>query len=668
MGNLDAEEAKRMAQVLGGEVGTERVETPAPINKRRVRNETVDVQVGGRSRSARNLIKNRVETIADAPQDAALVKKAKKGLDPADDPSVPIRLTYRERVRMDRYAGQAEFEIKSPVQVFQSVVSVFGDPPDYINPYFITKRLSEYYKRIELLVTSTRYIFPRNNLRRNERLKRASIFAYSVLDTIRYWNIERITSELARLQGHPRNVKTADLSDILRAVYKPLFILEQLDIEKHIKEAYKLAYKIIYLESPEESKKYQETIRASLSSFVLIRKDIQFLLYPLLLKLLSDRWIPYEDFFAERRNRLMAFLNASDADQISSALAIMVTKEDEQTDEDGEEDDTSNADSRSAEEEAESEAIKARKAAVEQEQKAVERGLQILESLFPKAGWDRLDEHPDFYPYFADVFSLKKEYALISPTDPLQLVGILLRILEELFFGIRFVSFGTITGADGSPERVETVLTPVLNNWHNYIEVSLEKEYLPRLSEYCRILSNAADARTATYTKRLLNELHWSKRLYFLPYYKFESIFQPSIQKREISPLYPEIRTLRKYLTVVATGIEQGIKRGGAEKRAACDGINNPWDQYIFQVPNPVSTRLNALLDDKKRNNANLLFYTLAITVVLDHLVNNENSWAYSAERNHVLFRSEDGGATPILGVDKKMNTDAIFRQYIKQR
>ncbi|MDR2029544.1 MAG: hypothetical protein LBP93_08410, partial [Treponema sp.] len=91
-----------------------------------------------------------------------------------------------------------------------------------------------------------------------------------------------------------------------------------------------------------------------------------------------------------------------------------------------------------------------------------------------------------------------------------------------------------------------------------------------------------------------------------------------------------------------------------------------PWDSYIFQVPNPLSIRLDALLG-KKRNNASLIFFTLAVTVVLDHLVNNENSWAYE-ERTGPLFRSVDGtGITPLFGVDTKIDADSIFKLSLKQ-
>ncbi|MDR1506181.1 MAG: hypothetical protein LBI67_03670 [Treponema sp.] len=687
LGNLNDSEAKRMARILGGEVGYERSEVQEDARHRKqVRHETVEVAVGDRKPF------RRVETAgADsaAPGSAQRKIARRRDNDPVDDPSVPVKASYWERVRMDKYMGQPEFEIKSSGQVLFSMLSILNDPPDMVSPVFVNRRMNNYYKRIELLVTSMRSLLPRNNLKRNEKLKKASPFAFAVLDTIRYWNIDQISSSLSKIQAHPRNAKVQDFQDILRDIYRPLFILEKLDVETHIKGSFKLLYKILYLENPGEAKtKYQELIRNALVSYGLIHRDIRFQLYPMLLKLLSNCWIPYESFFVERKNRIRALLQVTEKNRISpnmgnAAEAEEAAQEAEENGESGEQGesgepgepgknedgvetvevfDESDMDEPLTEEE------RIKRQYGETEKKAVDRGLSTLEALFPKAGWERIRVYPDFYPYFSDVFHFKKGFELVAPTDPLQQIVILMRILEELFFGLRYVIFGVIMGPDGSPERIDDSIGRIINEWQKNTETSLDKEYLPRLDEYCRLLENTAESRTSNYAKRLLNELHWIKRLYFLPYYKFESIMPPPFQKNAITAVYPEIRLLRKYLTAVATGIDQGIKRGGMEKHAPCDGIDNPWDSYIFQVPNPLSIRLDALLSPKRRNNASLIFFTLAVTVLLDHLVNNEDSWAYS-HKAEFLFRSENGeGVRPLFGVETKIDTEAIFRQVLKKR
>jgi hypothetical protein len=670
LGNLDEKEAKRMAQVLGGEVGYERnaEQETARSRPKRARHENSGAGTGS-SKPTR-----RVEILdggdADLARPARKKKPKKDG--PADNPAVPIKASYWDRVRMDRYCGQPEFGIKNAGQVLASMFSILNEPPDLVSPSFVNKRMNEYYKRIELLVTSVRSLLPRGNAKRAEKFRRLSSFAASVLDTMRYWNIEQISSRLSTIQAHPRNAATADFTEILREIYRPLYVLELLNPETHIKNAFKLLYRIIYLEDPAEAKtRSQELIRTALSSYGIILRDIRFQLYPLLMKLLSSCLVTYDFFFQERKNRIKDFLQVTEQNRINPQDEAIpenpadLTEEPEgETPPSGEEQ-TEENEEKTEESPGEEETAKP---ARDPENKALKRGLATLEVLFPRAGWDEISFFPDFYPYFSDALKVKKVVALIAPTDPLHQIYFLSRIVEELFFGLRFVSFGAIKGSDGSPERIDEVMGRFISDWQKICEASFEKEYLPRLDEYCRLLENTAESKTSNYAKRLMNELHWAKRLYFLPYYKFDSIMPPPFQKNASEALYPLIRSLRRYLTAIAAGIEQGNRQGGAESSAPCDGIENPWDAYVFQVPNPVSKRLDALLGPKKRNNASLIFFALAVMVVLDHLVNNENSWAYN-ERMGIPFRSEnDEGSRPLFGVEGKVDTETIFKQALKKR
>ncbi|MDR2313129.1 MAG: hypothetical protein LBE02_01180 [Spirochaetaceae bacterium] len=692
LGDLDLDEAKRMSQILGGEIGYERTSEQEASRKKRVRHETVEINIGNR-RPRRRIETAEADGLGEDKKPSRRKKAVMRKDDPADNPAVPVKAGYWERIKIDKYCGQGEFEIKNSTQILVSMLSIFTDPPDYVNPAFVNRKMNGYYKRIEMLVTSVRSLLPRNSLKRNERLKKASPFAFSILDTLRYWNIDQISVILSRLQTRPRSTKVSDFTEILRYIYRPLYILERLDPEIHIKGAFKLLYKLLYLENPVEAKeKYQELIRNALFSYGVIRRDVRYQLYPMLLKLLSACWIPYESFFEERKNRLMAFLQLTEKDRINpqvehgaeGAAALSQEGPDQAGAPDLPVGDAANeapadkvppdktpADGAPEDEAPEDEALteeeRARRQIRDSENKALERGLRALETLFPKAGWDRIHLFPDFFPYFSDVFSLKKRVELIAPTDPLQQVYILTRIIEELFFGLRYTVFGVIMGPDGNSERIDEPMTRIINTWSGISEEGFDKGYLPKLDEYCRLLENTAESRNSNYAKRLINDLHWGKRLYFLPYYRFESIMPPPFQKNSIQALYPEARTLRRYLSTIAAGIEQGNKRGGAENRSPCDGVDNPWDPYVFQVPNPVSKRLDLLLAPKKRNNASLIYFTLAVTVVLDHLLNNEDSWAY--ERTGFLFRSENGeGIRPLFGVDTKIDTETIFKQALKKR
>jgi hypothetical protein len=687
LGVTDVFEAKRMADVLGGEVGTER-EPEIDLSKIKK-----PFRRGENKKPKKEKKPGRRVDVLEDESVSSRFKSKITGPYPGDDPTVPAKLSYGERVKIDQYAGQVIFEIKSSMQVLTSIFSFFKEPVDLVNPRFVTKRLNEYYHKVERLVTSIRNLFPQNNLKRNNQLKRTSIFVYKVVDVMRTWDIENLATNIAELQSHPRTVRVTDFAEILREIYKPLFILEDLSVED-MKTAFKLVYKILYIESPMDAKdKYQDIIRNIIIYMADIRRNVHFNLYPLLMKLISNRFIVYERFFIERRRRFMAFLNVNEAHQLNASdlspqqidsldVETLQKSLSEQTDVPKEENPPGEAVEGAVEGEGEGAEEKpkedpndpkvierkAKEEAEKAEKKAIEQGRTSLEALFPKAGWDKLESYPDLYPYFANVYSLRGGYELISPTDPMQQVAVIMNILDDLFIGLRYVNFGTVTGADGSQTRVADELNDILNNWRRYIEDSFSKDYLPRLNEYCRLLENSEDARTSPFARKTMNELHWIKRLYFLPYYKFESIGPPPFPKTDIIPVYSIIRKIRKILTSVAVGIEQGVHAGGAAAKAACGGVHNPWEKYNYQIPNPVSRRLDVRLAPEKRINATLIFFTLSTVTLLDSLINNENSWAYK-ERPGPVFRSiRDEGIVPVFGVNEKLDADKIFRESLRKK
>ena len=676
LGVTDAAEARRLAGLLGGEVGTERkIEPETPKGGRK----PIPAEI---NRSPRR------SNTAGPEHERSRSTRAKENAYSGDDPSNTVKLSYGERVKIDQYSGQLAFEIKSTLQVLTSIFSFFKEPVDYVNPRFVIVRMNEYYKKIENLVTSARMLLPQNNVKRNNQLKKASSFVYNMLNVIRSWNIEKLITNLAELQSHPRAVRVTDFADVLRDVYKPLFYLENIELEI-VKSAFKLVYKILYIENPIDAKeKYQDVIRNIITSLADVRKNVQFGLYPLLMKLISDRYITYERFFIERRKRFMAFLNVTENEKLNAAdlnlqqiesidiEALQSELSEEESGGEGLEEDWEVGEAQEIKEVKEEENLndpkaaerKAKEEAEKAELKAHEQGRIVLEALFPKAGWNKLEEYPDLYPYFADLYSLGRGYDLISPGDPLQQVSVMLHILDDFLIGMRNINFGAALGPDGSPIKSNNDLGDIINNWRRNIEDSFSRDYLPRLSEYCRMLENSADARMTPYAKKSMNELHWIKRLYFLPYYKFESLGPPPFPKQDIIPIYAEIRKLRKCLTVVARGIENGIHAGGAASKAPCNGIGNPWERYTFQIPNPVSKRMDVMLPPERKINATLIFFSLSMVTILDYLVNNDNSWAYG-NRPGPLFRSvRNEGITPIFGIDEKLNADQIFKDSLKKR
>ena len=670
LGPVDESEARMIAQKLGGEIGTEKGVVNTPVKKggyvRRDRNELPD----------RKSRRSPLDIAGDNDNYGRTQAIAKRANDPSDDPSVQLKTSYFERIKMDRYASQPEFEIKTSLQALITILWFFGEPSDNLNPNFVNARMSAYYKKLELLVNATRALLPRNNAKRSERLKKVAPYYFSILDVIRNWNMERIDEELLGLRAQTRPATAINFAEVIRNIYRPLFILEKLNMETHIRGAYTVVYKIICTEDQAEPKeKFQEIIRIALSSFSDVRREVHFGLYPLLMKYISDRWFPYEQLFVERRRRFMSFLGLSENDQIKPLEIIPGQAENaglESMDEELKNEES--AAGESAPEEAadpndpQAAAKKAREEMDKKEKKAIEHSVKVLESLFPKAGWENLEEYPDLYPYFVTTYQLRRGYELIGPSDPLQQVAVLMHIMEDICVGLRNVTFGSVIGHDGTPAQLNELIGSTIANWRRFIDDSFNKEYLPRLTEYCGIIEHSPEARITPFAKRAFNGLRWLKRLYFLPYFKFESVGPPPFQKQDVTAIYSEVRTLRRYLTLVAAGIEQGNHMGGAEAKAPCDGIENPWARYSFEIPNPVSKRIDALLPPDKRNNTALIFFALSVITVLDNLLNNENSWAYGDKVGPVFRSVNNQGVTPLFGIDNKLDADKIFKEEMKKK
>jgi hypothetical protein len=673
LGPVDESEARLIAQKLGGEIGTEKSVVTPPVKRTSyVRRDKTEL--AGSDRKSRRPVRS-AGTANNDDDYGRTAAGAKQGKDLSDDPSIQLKTSYFERVKIDRYAAQPEFEIKNSLQVFISILCFFAEPADNVNPHFISSRISAYYKKIELLVNAARALLPRNNAKRSERLKKASPYYLSILDVIRYWDIERIDGELSKIRTNQRQTTALDFAEIIRNIYRPLFILENLNMDVHIKGAFKVLYKVACVDDPSEPKeKFQELIRIALGSFSDVRVEVHFGLYPLLMKYISDRWFPYEQLFIKRRRRFMSFLGLTENDQIKPLdpnagqvenAGLENAEEDinkeeaaaEVTQEEGADSD----DAQAAEK-------KAREETAKNEKRAMDQSVKVLESLFPKAGWDTLEEYPDLYPYFVNTYQLPRGYELIGPSDPLQQVAVLMHIIEDICVGLRRITFGTAVGPDGNPAQINELIGSTITNWRRFIDDSFHKEYLPRLIEYCGIIEHSAESRISSFAKKTLNGLHWIKRLYYLPYYKFESVGPPPFQKQNVTAIYSEVRTLRKYLTLVAAGIEQGNRLGGAGAKAHCDGIVNPWNRYNFEIPNPVSKRIDVLLAPERRNNTAVIFFALSVVAVLDNLLNNENSWAYG-EKVGPIFRSIDNkGVTPVFGIDNKLDADKIFKEEMRKK
>ncbi|MDR0707974.1 MAG: hypothetical protein LBF60_08910 [Treponema sp.] len=642
----DEEEAKFMMKVLGGKVGEVRSEKP---------------ETQGRDGWNRPYVKQtplrRVETNEFAEEDDALLDTALAGWVAAG------KLSYRERVKMDAHEAGSEFKIKTWMQAFRSKLAFFTPPPDVVSRFFVTSKMDDYFLPLKKLVNKVRLIFPRNNTARTQKLKQGFPVAFSILDVIRYWDVEKISSLLSRLQSRPRSVVVSDFKGIIKAFYRPLFMLELIEPELHLVQALNDLNALFQSEPDMKiNKKTQDEI---VELFNEVDEDIRYRLYPLLMKFVSPVYLSYSAFFSEYEKDIRAFLGVTPNEIIQpvkpadSRNAHTAAYDDAEKAEKYDEKEDTGEDAPLGLSAADTDKEEEPRVLPQSNPHAVQRGLDILEQLFPEAGWEHLDTFPDIYHYFAKPLSLKRNEDIIDPENPVLQTLILMRILEELFYGFRSISFNEV-GFDLAE------FLAIIDEWPQLIENGFERMYLPRLAEFAKLFYAPLEAKQKVYAMKIREELNWTARLFLFPQLKIDMFSKSFVHNKEISSAFPKIRTLRQDFTIIAQEIEKAVQAGGASAHASCAAINNPWDKYVFQVENPLSKRLNALLSKEQRTNVSLIYYTLSVLSVLDYFLNNANSWAYKTNTAKLFRSSDDDGFVPEPPPEKSVDADEIFRRYIE--
>jgi hypothetical protein len=385
LGSISNEEATRMQRVLGGEIGYER-------NARTDSDEKLQRRRGGGTAQAPPRPKRLVETVSTS--DVAVISDLPK-FKRLGAPS------YMERVKMDVCAGSLEFGIKTTFQVLISRLSFFGAPQDKVSSWFVKNTLNEYYEKLERLVTSTRLFFPRSNIELGRKLQAKSHDAFKILNVIRQWKLDVIASEISKIQSRPRNVFVRDFETMLREIYKPIYVLEKIDINGDVRDALQTLYDIRFIEQPT---KETEGLHNKIPEIVLALKYVCFtirrMLYPLLMKTIALYYQEYEAFFIENNENYKSFLGVSEADQLTPVShktgfmdRLIDSEKMPEIAADTVPDDmagiyTQSPDDLNKQQE--------KQVSDTGEAKALERGLKMLETLFPKAPWNNLESFPDF--------------------------------------------------------------------------------------------------------------------------------------------------------------------------------------------------------------------------------------------------------------------------------
>ena len=155
-------------------------------------------------------------------------------------------------------------------------------------------------------------------------------------------------------------------------------------------------------------------------------------MYPILLRMTSNDFVEYPAFYLKRTAKILQFLNLSKFDILIPESKETKPKPKIKREEENKE----------IEKQKEKEEEKIKKSKEEKtDSLLIAKGLDILDTLFPDAGWKDIGSMPDFYPYFQPIYNFADGFNLLAPSNPMQVTIILHRILEDFFQALRNIRY-----------------------------------------------------------------------------------------------------------------------------------------------------------------------------------------------------------------------------------
>jgi hypothetical protein len=309
------------------------------------------------------------------------------------------------------------------------------------------------------------------------------------------------------------------------------------------------------------------------------------------------------------------------------------------------------------------EKMKQAQAAQRERFRLTETGLKLLDLMVPEAAWTSISKTTDMFPYYQPLYQFPDGFNLLAPENPIQIIIVLLRILEDFFRGCRNITFNLPTEL---AQKNADSFSEAMTEWMSYREILFEKNYSTDLKDYVNNLYSKADFGHTALGKKLIFNLLWQTKHYFLPFFKVEQLsFEKPTHEVTLKQLSTRVTFLRDIFSVLAEKVDAAFS-----SRAPIPEIPNAWEKYKFDIENVVSHRLDALLGAKKNSpvavNASVIKYTAAVLAVLDWWINDETSPAHDAP-NFRLFRisSEDG--RPVFSAEMRTDQDDLFKANLKK-
>lgn len=660
IGPIDKEEAARMTKLLGGEILQEK---SAPIDYSAFPQKDRHYSHRAKGKTASDvaaMAESSASTASSPAKKSPSAQDVKKGDKYGYVPKTARRveenglpeIPAKERSLMDKLMMSEDYKIKPNFGIFNFVRYFKKNGTEVLRPDYISYELKNHLDHYQSFITAVKSLIQISPESYKSKIVSSQETKFKFLRTVGSWTMKSLKFLVLELQEHPGEVTVAMTSQIVKTFYRDLLKIYYIG-ENSIPAFFKEIYSDLVKYPKSDQQKLVMLSKQGITEWLYIYTKIIRGMYPLLMRLCSPKFEHFPAFFTAETANILAFLGISKFD-----IILPEKKEDP------------NIARQKAEEERRQKEEERKKNSPEfqrgKKTEVVDAGIKLLERLFPDAGFSKLETMPDLYPYFQPIYEFRDGYNLLSPQNPMQVVVTLLKIIEDLFQGCRNIVFTEEDDGTQIKNKKRTdKLSLALNEWTVYREELFEKKYSGELCDFVNQQYSQGDFKNSLFGKKLLTSILWQTKYNFLPHYEFEQLLlEKPVNEDKYMPLCMRTDFLRQTLTTLSREIDRQ-----APSKGSVLGISNPWEKYEFDIPNPVSKRLDVLLGRKNREsaatNANLIKYAMCIVSVLDWWINNQESPAYSSGSESIYRISEkDGG--PVFSVPVRNDQNRLFAENVK--
>lgn len=642
IGPIDDAEAIAMQKILGGEILKEKA---APIDyskmpKNRNRREAV-VRASGKMSSD---VSNESASFGSSSSSAFVGGRPSGGKKVKTDEGLP-EISARELKLMDRCMMSAAYNIKPDFGFFNFLFRMSAKNKEKVQKNLGDYVIKRHVDHIQAFVTTIKTFIQISPDAYKAKIATETDLKFKFLRTIGKWQIKDLKNLAFEVEDAAEILTVPMLIPIVRSMYRLLLTVYYVG-DQQVSALIREIYTDLGTYPNSDKVRLQSLAKQGLTEWLYLHDQIIKGFYPLLMRMCSTEYVEFPDFFKVKIADILKFLSISKFD-----LLLPEKRKPEEK---------KNAEKKE-------EKKKEPRKIIGEKNEVVNMGLKILEQLFPEAGFLHLDDHPDLYPYFQPIYNFVDGFNVIHPENPLQVTIVLILIIEDLFKGCRNIKFNI--EADEVLGAIPDKLDVVMNDWISYYEDLFGKKIGDYLRTYVNTLYSQRDYAQTNFGKENLNNILWRMRYFFLPNFKFNApVLQKPINDTKYKPFYGRTDYVR---TVFAT-LTRRIDENAAGKKTVL-GVMNPWEKYSFELPNPVSKRIDVLLGAKRdasvsaATNANLIKYTYCIMSVLDWWVNNPASPAYTSSDSIKLYRVNPADGAPQFSVELRTNQNQLFADGVKK-